>query len=312
MATADRSVANHVLGILLVAASTVFFALAGVFTKATSADAWTIACWRGLVGALIVGAYVYLRRDRAASSASFRLGWRGWAIVVVGAVSSVFFIASFKHTYVANVAVIYATIPFMAAGIDRLVFGTPPRLQTIVTAFVSLIGVIVIVGGGIGGGHLFGDALAVVMTFGCAIYLVMVRAWRDTPVVWAVAVSAALLFLVGWLVTDPLAISQRDFLVIGAFGLTFAAASVLWTEGARLLPAPEAGLLGAAEVPLAILFAWLILAEAPPLQSFVGGAIVLAAVFVHAGRDVLRQGRQTAAQNRQAGQAVLAADQDGA
>ena len=43
------------------------------------------------------------------------------------------------------------------------------------------------------------------------------------------------------------------------------------------------GLLGATEVPLAILFAWLILGELPPLQSIVGGAIVLVAVFAHAG-----------------------------
>ena len=49
--------------------------------------------------------------------------------------------------------------------------------------------------------------------------------------------------------------------MIATFGLSFAAASILWTEGARFLPASESGLLGAAEVPLAILFAWLILAN---------------------------------------------------
>jgi drug/metabolite transporter (DMT)-like permease len=166
-----------------------------------------------------------------------------------------------------------------------------PRRQTIVTALVSLVGVVVIVGGGIGGGHLFGDALAVAMTFGCAIYLVMVRAYRDTPVVWAAAIASVILFVAGWVVTDPLAITWRDFAVIAGFGLSFSAASILWTEGARLLPAAESGLLGATEVPLAILFAWLILAELPPLQSIVGGVIVLAAVFAHAGRDMLVEGR---------------------
>jgi drug/metabolite transporter (DMT)-like permease len=294
MASETRSETNHALGILLVVASTAFFALAGIFTKATSADPLTIACWRGLIGSMFIGAYVYVRRDRAAGRHRFRLGWRGWAIAVVGAVSSEFFIASFKHTYVANVAVIYSTVPFMAAGIEWLALRQRARLQTIATAAVSLIGVLIIVAGSIGGGHLFGDALAVVMTFGCAVYLVMVRAYSGTPVVWAAAVSALLLFLTGWIVTDPLAISGRDFMVIVAFGLSFAAASVFWTEGARLLPAPEAGLLGAVEVPLAILFAWLILAEAPPLQSIVGGAVVLAAVFAHAGRDVLKQRRNGA------------------
>src|SRR5262249_6135822 len=100
--------------------------------------------------------------------------------------------------------------------------------------------------------------------------------------------------LMGWATTDPLAISGHDFMMIAGFGLSFAAASILWTEGGRLLPASESGLLGAAEVPLAILFAWLILAEAPPLQSMIGGAIVLAAVFAHAGRDMLARNRRQA------------------
>lgn len=311
MVSDTRSETNHVLGILLIVASTAFFALAGIFTKATSADPWTIACWRGLFGALAIGIYVYVRRDRAAPRSSFVLGWRGWALAAVSGISSVFFIASFKYTYVANVAVIYATVPFMAAGIELAVLRQPARLQTVLTAVVSLIGVVVIVGGSLGGGHLFGDMLALIMTFGCAIYLIMVRAFRDTPVVWAAAVASFLLFLAGWIVTEPLAISGRDFMVIAGFGLSFAAASVLWTEGGRLLPASESGLLGAAEVPLAILFAWLILAEAPPLQSIIGGAIVLVAVFVHAGRDVLkRQPDQPATRDFQAGQAVAAPNGD--
>jgi drug/metabolite transporter (DMT)-like permease len=38
-------------------------------------------------------------------------------------------------------------------------------------------------------------------------------------------------------------------------------------------------------VPFAILFAFLFLAEVPPAASMIGGAIVLCAVFAHAGRD---------------------------
>ena len=278
---------SHVLGIALVVASTFFFALAGIFTKSTSTDPWTIACWRGLIASLVIGAYVLVRRG--GTGQSLRLGWSGWALAIVAAAQSALFIASFKHTYVANVAVIYATVPFMAAGIDWAVLRVAPRARTLVTALVCLIGVATIVGAGVGGDHLAGDALALAMTFCCAIYLVMIRAYPDTPAVWAGAVGSLLLFVFGWAVADPLAISGHDFLVVATFGVSFSAASILWTEGARLLPAPESGLLGTAEVPFAILFAWLILAEVPPLYSFVGGAIVLIAVLAHAGRDMLTE-----------------------
>ena len=39
---------GHLLGIILVIASALVFSLAGVLTKIIKADAWTIACWRGL------------------------------------------------------------------------------------------------------------------------------------------------------------------------------------------------------------------------------------------------------------------------
>ena len=125
------------------------------------------------------------------------------------------------------------------------------------------------------------------MTRQAALYMVLIRTFRDTPVVWAGAVSAFMLFVLGWVVTDPLAISAQDAILLAAFGCSFAVASVMWTEGSRLIPAAEAGLLGSAEVPFAVLFGWLLLSEAPPFATMTGGAIVLAAVLWHAGRDLM-------------------------
>ncbi len=205
---------RHLTGVALVTGSTAFFALAGVFTKVITADPWTIAGWRGFVGAALIGIYVLWRQRQNGDKTSLRLGWRGWLLVVVGAASSILFIASFKYTYVANVAVIYATVPFIAAAIEWIAFGEHPRLRTMIIAMISLIGVAIIVSGGLGGANLFGDLLASAMTAGCALYLVMIRTFRDTPVVWAAAVSALLLFAASWFVVDPLAVSARDVIVM--------------------------------------------------------------------------------------------------
>ncbi|ESY12287.1 membrane protein [Mesorhizobium sp. LNJC386A00] len=279
--------AERTLGIMLVAASAAFFALTGVLTKSIHADPLTITCWRGFVGAILITFYVLWRRRRSGGRESLRLGWRGWLLALEGAAASIAFISAFKFTYVANVAVIYATASFITALLAFVLVREPFRAQTLAAAAVSLCGVAIVVGSGFGSGHLFGDGLALLMTAGSALYMIMVRAFRDTPVVWAGAVSALLLFVLGWFVTDPLAISARDAVLLVAFGGSFAAASILWTEGSRLIPAPESGLLGAAEVPFAILFAFLFLGEIAPAASLIGGGIVLCAVFAHAGRDWL-------------------------
>ncbi|PBB34617.1 MULTISPECIES: DMT family transporter [unclassified Mesorhizobium] len=282
--TADAT-AERMLGVVLVSASAVAFALTGVLTKSIHADPLTITCWRGFFGSILIALYVLWRRRRSGGRESLRLGWRGWLLAVEGAAASIAFIAAFKYTYVANVAVIYATSPFIAALLALLLVREKFRLQTMLAAAVSLCGVAVMVGGGFGSGHLFGDGLALLMTTGSALYMIMVRAFRDSPVVWAGAVSAFLLFVLGWFVTDPVAVSTRDMVLLATFGCSFALASILWTEGSRLIPAAESGLLGSGEVPFAILFALLFLGEFPPLASIVGGAIVLCAVFAHAARD---------------------------
>ena len=276
--TAERS-----LGALLVGLSAAVFGIAGVLTKAISADPLVINCWRGFFGGLFITAYVLFRRSR--NGASMRLGWRGWLLAFVGGTASIAFIAAFKAGYVANVAIIYATVPFAAALLALLLLGERVRLQTMLAALVSIAGVSVMAFSGVGAGNSRGDALALVMMLLSALYMVLVRKFRDAPVVWAGAVSAFMLFGFGWLVADPLSVSARDMVLLFAFGLSFAVAAILWTEGARLIPAPEAGLLGSAEVPFAILFAWIFLSERPPVASWIGGAIVLSAVFAHGYLD---------------------------
>jgi drug/metabolite transporter (DMT)-like permease len=279
----------HAAGVMLVTVSAAFFALAGIFTRSIAAGPWTIACWRGLVGAAIIAAYVFWRGRGPGMWAGLRLGKRGWALAIVSALSSIAFITAFKLTYVANVTIIYATVPFMAAALERLMLGERTRRGTILAAALSLAGVAIMMIGGIGTGSLAGNFMAVLMTFGCALYMVMIRKFTDAPVVWTGAVAAFLLFLVGLIVTDPFDVSGRDAVLMCAFGVSFAAAVILWTEGTRLVSAAESGLLGSAEVPLAILFAWLFLGELPPAASLGGGAVVIVAVFGYAARDLSRK-----------------------
>lgn len=277
--------AERTLGIILVSASAAVFGLTGVLTKSIHADPLTITCWRGFVGSILITLYVLWRRRRSGGRESLRLGWRGWLLAVEGALASIAFISAFKFTFVANVAVIYATAPFVTALLAWALVRERFRLQTMLAAAVSLCGVGIMVWSGFGTGHLLGDGLALLMTIGSALYMIMIRAFRDTPVVWAGAVASLLLFVFGWFVTDPLAINGRDAILLVVFGTSFALASVLWTEGSRLIPAPESALLGAAEIPAAVLFAWFFLAEIPPAASLLGGVVVLAAVLTHGLND---------------------------
>lgn len=244
-----------------------------------------ILAWRGVVGAAGIGAYVWVRNSHEPIRSVFRLGYQGWLLAVVGGVGSVTFIVAFKNTLVANVSVIYATIPFVAALLERVILSEPIRRRTLTAAVASLVGVVIIVSGSVGSPNLDGDAVALAMVALNALYMVLIRAFTETNPVLAGAASGPLLFVAGWFFTDPVDVSAHDAVLLVVFGLVFAAATVLWIEGTRLIPAAESGLLGSAETPVAIAMAWLILSEAPPATSIVGDTIVLVAVVIHARSD---------------------------
>jgi hypothetical protein len=87
------------------------------------------------------------------------------------------------------------------------------------------------------------------------------------------------------LFTDPMVASARDLWILAGFGLAFAAAHIMLTEGARLIPAARTGLVGTLETPLAPIWAWLILSELPPFTTWIGGAVVLFAVIWNLRRE---------------------------
>ena len=283
---------SQTAGVLCVLASAALFAAAGTFTRSISAGAWTIACWRGLVGAAIIAVYILCREREKNWRQKLRLGAGGWLLAVIGALSSIAFITAFKLTYVANVTIIYGTVTFMAAGLEWMIMGERAPHRTIGTAFVSLSGVILMAGSGWAANASFlGDFFAILMTAGCALTMVLIRKFRDVPVIWTAAVSSLLLAFVSALVSDPLAISAHDFWITCAFGVSYAFAVILWIEGTMRVTATESGLLGTAELPLAVFFAWLFLSEMPPLASLAGGLIVLGAVLFHTLRGAGRKRR---------------------
>lgn len=270
------------LGSVLVLGSAVLFSFSGVLTKAIDAGSWAVLTWRGLIGGLGIAVYVWARNRKRPLRQVFRLGPPGWLVAAVGAVGSITFIVSFKNTLVANVSVVYATIPFVAAALERLILGQKVRCRTLLASVASLAGVAIIVGGSLGSPNLTGDMVALLMVGLNALYMVLIRAFPNTDSVLAGAAGGPMLFVAGWFFTDPLAVHAGDAVLLVVFGLVFAGATVLWIEGTTRISAAESGLLGSAETPIAIGLAWIVLSEAPPVASVVGAIVVVAAVLAHA------------------------------
>ncbi len=268
-------------GVLLVAGSAVAWSLAAWFTRAVEADIWAVQFWRAVWAGLFILAYVHLRGVDGGLPGIARMGRPGWAVAIVGAAATLCFLAAFRLTVAANVVLMYATAPFVAAGLAWLLMREVPGGSTLLASVIALAGAAVMVSGSLSSGGLTGDLLAVGMTFGMALMTVIIRKHRALPMVIAGAFSSWLIIPVALPMTDVLFISARDFWLLFLFGAVQATGITLMTEGARLIPAAQVPLIGTLDIPLAALWVWFAFSEIPPLLTFAGGGIILTAVLWH-------------------------------
>ena len=269
------------LGQALVFGSAVAWSTAGLFTRLIGLDTATMLLWRGIWGALGLLAVGLAFDGRAALSGFRRLGGPGWAYALVSAGGMICFIAALGHTSVAHVAVIYATVPFLAAGLGWMALGERPSRAALVASGVALVGTGVMVGFG-ADGTIFGDFLAFLMTLGMAVMMILARRWPAIPTRPAAALSAAL-SVVAVLPFASLALpGPASMGLLALFGLVNSALGLtLFILGSRRIPAVETALIGALDAPLAPLWILLFFGDLPGQATIVGGGIVLVAVVGH-------------------------------
>jgi len=274
---------KYPIGVLLVVTSAITFSSAGLFTKGVDAGAWEVIFWRGLFAAVFT--CIWINRTGALQHNSFGMGYADLAVAVIGALGTAAFISAFKLTSIANVSLIYAGTPLLAALLSWLFIGEKVSHQTLIGSVTAVCGVLVIVSGSLGRVNLYGDFLALCMTTSMAMIMVIYRKYPSTPGAGPAVLSSMLLLPVAWTLGDPVEVEQTEIVVLAAFGLFFALASVTLAEGAKLLPSGKTALLSSLETPLAPVLAFMLLREIPNTATLFGGLIVLIAVLFSIVRD---------------------------
>lgn len=269
---------KYAIGVVLLIVSAVAFSSTGIFTKGVEAAAWAVIFWRGVFASLsTIG---FIARRKTLKHEFFEMGLPGLAVGVVGAVGTAALIPAFKLTDIANVALIYAAAPFLAALFAWLTIGERISQRTAFGAAGALAGVGIIVAGSIGSLNLTGDALALLMTVVMAGIMVIYRARPDTPSAGPSVLQSLFLIPLALIFGAPFKIAPPEIAILAAFGVMHAVASVTLAEGAKRVPSGQTALIGALETPLAPILAFMILAQSPSTPTMIGGTIVLAAVAI--------------------------------
>lgn len=279
-------------GVLLVLFATVLWSLAGYFTRLLGhLDLWTILSGRAFFGGLCISVWAVVEWRRGQLGPRLGFGPMAPFIIALSATAISSYVAAVKTTTVADVLVIYATLPFVAAGLAFLITGERSPRRTIIAAGMALCGVAIMIAGGLGNGRLPGQGLAMVMTLAFGLMVVL---QRRSPGMSMTSINAT-----GALVASAFAfhfsplppISAYDIAILFLFGLTtICVAFVTFMEGAKRIPAAEAGLISMLDVVIGPLWVFLGFGENPGLPAVIGGVIVVAAVLWRVAPELSRTG----------------------
>lgn len=275
--TNSKSKSEYHIGVFLIVISAITFSSAGLFTKGVEAGAWDVTFWRALSGAACTTIWLISRGSLRQNL--FGMGYSGLTIAIIGAIGSVAFIQSFKLTSIANVSLIYAISPLIAAVLSWFVIGEKVSLRMLIGCVGALLGVTVIVAGSLGEISLYGDLLALCMTIVMASIMVIYRKYPDTPGAGPAILSSVLLLPFTAIFGSPTDVVSTEIYVLIAFGFLFAIASVTLAEGAKRVPSGQTALLSSLETPLAPAFAFILFMEIPSTATFIGGFLVFFAVL---------------------------------
>ena len=296
MSPADAAERSKMIGIALVVTSAIAWSTSGFFARTVPIDIWVVLFWRGVFGGLSIVALTMIERRSLQFNLLRAFSPAGLALMFISATGKLAFIYALQNTTVANVTVLYATLPFITALLAWLWFRERAGRRTLVASAVAGVGVTVTVIGsvGIGGGHILGDMAAIYMTCTMAMMTVIMRRHREVPMLESAAMSGFVAAAMAFFFCDPMTATWTEIGWLALFGIVTQGAGLgIYTMGARRLPSAQAALLSASEVPLSPLWVWIFFAEVPAAATFFGGGLVLGAILWNIGAEL----RKPAARN---------------
>ncbi|PBC00476.1 DMT family transporter [Mesorhizobium sp. WSM3860] len=289
---------DHQKGLLITAIGGLVLTFDIPLIRLADGSPWTIMALRTgttLVATLLIWAVWRVLRGNVPKLIP---GWSGLAAAICYGLTSITFVTAVYHTSTADLVFILAFNTVFAALLSWLFLRERPRLGTVIAMLAMIVGVLIIVGGSVGTGKLFGDFMALCSAFFVALAITISRAsGKDmgfTALIGVVFPLALAAFMVSgkglhvnapwWIIFNGAVIMPISFFCLAA--------------GPKYISGPEVAMFYVLETVLAPVWVWLVFAEAPTRNSLIGGAILIVALVAHSLWQ-LHEGRR-----RRAGLAV--------
>jgi drug/metabolite transporter (DMT)-like permease len=285
---------RRLFGLLVVTCATVLWSTAGIFVRLTDLDVWAVLGWRSLFATLALFVMAAIKNGKRTPQLFLKPSRAVLMTIPIATINMGTYVVALKLTSVANVMIVYATVPLITAGIAYLAIGERTTRLVLTVSLVAFAGVVFMVSGAARMGDIAGCAVALLMTVAMAMQIIMARRYPNLDMAIVNTFASLACMIVGLMLSQAGVPSWHDLLVLAAFGISNTALAYFFVMiGARHIPSAEVGLIGMIDVILGPLWVWLLFAENPGHKTLIGGAVVLCAVGYYLLSQLKPQGTKT-------------------
>jgi DME family drug/metabolite transporter len=248
------------------------------------ANVWQIVLYRSISMSFFLGGVVYYMTGQNPIKIALKKGAISWLCGLALVLSYVAGVYALQTTSVANTLLLFSTAPFQTAILARVFLGEIVRWRTWLAIGGSLLGVLIMVGGQDNQSHTSGDLAALLAALGFAVFTISVRKGRTgnmmPAVFWSAILCLPIMVLICLYTNTSLIVGPKDASIALLLGIIqMGLGLLLFTLGSKTLPAAKMTLLALSEVFFAPLWVWLFLNERIPLQTLIGGSVILLAII---------------------------------
>ena len=279
---------SAILIVLLAGVFWSFGALVVRFIEDARSVPWQYLFFRGSTIFILINIYLFIKEGKSFTKNYKKIGTSG----IIGGISLGFamicFIWSITHTTAAVTLLMLAAMPFMTAILGYIFLKEKVSNTTLTAIIIAAIGIIFMAFTSQQVGTLFGLAIGLLSSFGFSIFSVSLRWRKNTPTFTTVAVAGLFCATISLIVLTfndaGFFTTFRNSSLSALHGTLVCSGMILYSIGAKYLPAADLTLLSLTEVLGGIFWVWLPIFginEIPSANTIIGGSIITLALLYY-------------------------------
>ncbi len=269
-------------GFILVFLGALTLSFGGLIVKSfEGATLWQILFWRSLFFCFVIIIFLSITYKKEFFKSIIISGIPGLIGGVILGCGFLGYVFAMYNTTVANANFIIQTQTLFLAIFGYIFLKEKINKLTLASILIAFAGIFLMLGSSLTSGQMIGNIAAFVMPISFAVLILTVRKYPHIDMIPLQLIAGIGAVIIGYLLSSKIIISSHDIFlgfIAGFFqvGLGF----IFITIGAKKTPSAVVGIIMLTEAVLGPLWAWLFINETPPIMVFIGGGIVISAVFL--------------------------------